>query len=86
MGLDPDAFWSKTPREVSIIVTARVSRETRRFNDLMWQAWHIAAFGRMKKMPSLKSVMLKKPSKRQGWQEQMAAMDAYATRVNKKVM
>jgi len=45
-------------------------------------AWHVEAFRRSKKLPSLKSLMLKDKPRAQSWQEQQIVMQKFATAHN----
>jgi len=45
-------------------------------------AWHVEAFRRSKKLPSLKSLMLREKPRAQSWQEQQAVMQKFATAHN----
>ena len=55
-GLDPDAFWIKTPYEASLILEGRGEALDREHNEFAWLAWHIAALPRMKVFPKLKDL------------------------------
>ncbi|WP_051057052.1 hypothetical protein [Bradyrhizobium yuanmingense] len=56
-GLDPDAFWSKTPRQVSLIFAGKQAQFTREHNERAWLAYHTAALPRMKKFPKLRTLL-----------------------------
>jgi hypothetical protein len=59
-------------------ISAENRKIVREINQSMSIAWHIAAFGRMKKMPKLSNLLMRTPSRnRQTWQEQLAVMDAW---------
>ena len=76
--MGPSDYWSSTPRQVMASISAANRRIVREMNHDMTIAWHISAFGRMKKMPKLSNLMMKAPSrKRQTWQEQLMLMDAW---------
>jgi len=48
-------------------------------NARAWQAWHIAALQRMKKMPELKKLFVNNTEiPRQTWRQQLATMQAWA--------
>ncbi|WP_298399539.1 hypothetical protein [Sphingobium sp.] len=47
----PDAFWTQTPRTLDVILSGRAEARLRRYELAMSQAWHTAAFIRMKKFP-----------------------------------
>jgi hypothetical protein len=57
----------------------RIEREQ---NQRIWTAWHVAAFGRMKKMPPLDRVMnrMTRSRPRQSWQEQFQIMKMWAAK------
>ena len=44
-------------------VEAFNDKQDEHYNDLLYVAWHTAAFQRQKKMPSLKSILKKKRKK-----------------------
>lgn len=72
LGLDPDVFWRKTPREVSLIVEGRSRFLEREHNDRAWLAWHIAALSRIKRMPKLDRMMLRPTKEKpQTWEQQL---------------
>jgi len=83
-GQNPDSFWSKTPREVHLILEACKAAEIRRHNQMVWAVWHIAALSRLKRLPKLKSLFYKEPKPRQSWQTQMAIMGQWAERLKEK--
>jgi hypothetical protein len=87
VGLDPDAFWDKTPFEINFILEARWSGEVRRQNQLAWLAWHIAALSRAKRLPKLQTMLVKKPSTRikQTWQQQLAIMNSLAAAEQRRI-
>jgi hypothetical protein len=62
--LDPETFWSLTPREV----TARIEGATRALardqSNLAWLAWHSAALSRAKKLPALEKLLPKQKRRR----------------------
>jgi hypothetical protein len=59
LDLDPETFWRKTPREISIIMAGRGDALARQHNERAWLAWHIAALPRAKKFPKLEKMMVK---------------------------
>ena len=84
-GLDPDRFWTLTPRQVQAELSAAVVRRRDHQNELLWAAWHMAAFYRMEKLPDLKKLMgeqAQAPAKRRKrpWQEIAAEGQAWVTR------
>lgn len=78
VGLDPGRFWHLTPKEVAREMAAVIKRLSREQNERAWLAWHIAALGRVKKLPKLKDLMTAKatpkPSKPQSPDVQLAMM------------
>lgn len=43
VGLDEDAFWRSTPRQIERKFAAHNARLAREHNERAWLAWHIAA-------------------------------------------
>jgi hypothetical protein len=77
MDLDPDSFWSKTPREVALILEEkRAGQVSRHNNQTAWLAHTIALLIRLKKLPKLQTLYATRVAarKRQHWQEQLAVM------------
>lgn len=58
-GLDPDAYWTKTPREVVLIFSGKAAQFTREHNERAWLAWYTAALPRFKKFPQLRKLMIR---------------------------
>lgn len=58
-GLDPDAFWRKTPRELSLIFAGAGDRLRREQDERMSLAWHVAALMRTdaRKFPKLEKLL-----------------------------
>ncbi len=80
MGLSPDVFWKMTPWQFSVCMEAfEKKRDAERDYDLSI-AWHIAAFGRAKKLPSLKEI-IRKPKKGIDETEILARLKAYNKRL-----
>jgi hypothetical protein len=50
-GLDPDAFWSKTVRQVDLIVSGKRAQFDREHNDRALHAWWVNAFRGHKQIP-----------------------------------
>ncbi len=50
-GVQFDQFWSLTPYAFEIIIKAYNKKLADEFDIIKYQAWHIAAFTRIKKMP-----------------------------------
>lgn len=55
-GFAPDAFWMATPREIALHMRGAARREQRSHTLRAWHAWHVAALGRVKDMPTLESM------------------------------
>lgn len=73
IGQDQSQFWQLTPRLVFLTIEAAARRLEREHNDRAWLAWHVAALTRVKKMPKLQSLTVKRRRRRpQTWQEQLA--------------
>lgn len=73
-GQEPSLFWRLTLREISVILDGAASRLKREHNDRAWLAWHVAALGRLKKLPKLKDMMHgEKPRGRKMTPEQLEA-------------
>lgn len=78
MGLDPDAFWTKTPRYVSLIFEGKAAQFRREHNERAWLAWHTAGLPRMKKFPDLKKMLAREVRKPQTSEQQWAIFGAMA--------
>lgn len=61
-GLDPDAFWTKTPYEIAIIFEGRNEALSREHNEFAWLAWHIAELPRHARLPKLKDLQIRSVS------------------------
>ena len=57
VGLSVDEFWGMTPRETVLVVEAAIWRYDREHQQRAWLAWHIAALGRAKRLPSLRKLL-----------------------------
>lgn len=57
IGLSVGEFWRMTPRETALAFEAAVWRYDRERRQAAWLAWHIAALGRAKRLPSLRRLM-----------------------------
>lgn len=80
--LDPAQFWRCTLREVALILEERAYADAERHNELMRAAWNTAALTRTKRMPDIKTLMMRvgpaKPRRQQSTEEQIAAATAWA--------
>jgi hypothetical protein len=52
-------FWSLTPRELYWYCDGHKKRQEHEAQGRAWLAWHIAALGRAKHLPSLAKIMPK---------------------------
>lgn len=57
LGLDPDDFWTKTPRYLSMIFEGKSRQLRREHNERAWLAHTIASLPRYKKLPDLKTLL-----------------------------
>lgn len=57
IGILPDRFWGMTFDDLSIAREGASILWREIYNALLYHAWHTAAFARMNKMPSLKSLL-----------------------------
>lgn len=57
MELMPDAFWNLTFSEFCAMVSGYQRKQTKHTNELLYVAWHVAAFSRQDRLPGLKSLM-----------------------------
>jgi hypothetical protein len=74
-------------REVEREMKAANKQQITQYNHAMSIAWHTAYLHRVEKMPQLKSLLIdgKKSKKQQPtWEQQQAAMLAWASRTNKE--
>lgn len=53
MDLDPDGFWSQTPRLFKAIIAGKQKALERDFQGRAWLAWHTAVLGKVAKIPPL---------------------------------
>jgi len=56
-GCDPARFWKITPIEASREMKAKAKARQNEQQQLTWLAWHIEAFARTKRLPTLKEVV-----------------------------
>ena len=57
MGLSVAEFWDLTPRELQMCFEADTWRQTQQVRRDTRIAWHIAALGRMKRLPPLQTML-----------------------------
>jgi hypothetical protein len=62
-GVSVAEFWALTPRETFMVLAAAGRRFEREHRRDAWIAWHTAALGRVKKLPSLQRLMPVKPAR-----------------------
>lgn len=85
-GYSLEQFWDITPREHTLHIEAAAKRWEQEHNSWLWRIWHIAAFQRIKKLPDLKRMQVKKTEKpRQTWQQQLAVFSKFAAAHNAKL-
>jgi len=73
LGLDPDQFWDKTPKEIKRITMARDHRLNVEHNDRMLLAYTTAVLPRMKRMPKLDKLQVKLKGRKPGKPRQTEA-------------
>ena len=64
IGNDLDSFWRQTDRTLQLAFNADNARAIAEYNMHMNIAWHTAAMVKAKKMPTLSSLLTKRPSRR----------------------
>lgn len=67
MGVDPLVVGEYTPYELVLLAKQKKANEQRNFENDLTLAWHIEAFNRQKRLPSLEKVLKdarKKPRKK----------------------
>lgn len=52
-----EEFWRLTPYETRLFIESFVRRQKGKYQYGVWIAWHAAAMGRMRRMPSLGKVL-----------------------------
>ena len=57
MGISVSEFWAMTPWELRLALEAGARRLERERQRDAWLAWHIAAMGRAKRLPSLRRLL-----------------------------
>ncbi|QQN73955.1 hypothetical protein [Croceicoccus sp. YJ47] len=77
MGYDPEVFWRQTPRLLKAAIAGYTNRERSAHREMMYGAWHGAAFQRAKKMPPLNQVLGDK-RKAQTPEQMLAIMQSLA--------
>lgn len=70
----PDQFWALTFTEFYIMAQGYVKRFKHRRNELLFTAWHTAAFTRAKQLPSLASMIEQEGHKKEQTDDEMFAM------------
>lgn len=63
----------------------RFSFQLNHHNELAWQAWHIAAWQRSKKMPDLQRVIKRERRKPQSWHDMQAWAKQWTVALGGKV-
>ena len=57
LGIDPLVVGEYTPYELSLIAKGKKESEQREFESKLTLAWHIEAFSRQKRLPSLEKIL-----------------------------
>ena len=78
LGLDPDDFWTKTPRYIGLIFEGKAAQLRREHNERAWLAWHTAGLPRVKKFPALKKLTVRESHAPQSVDQQWAILSAMA--------
>lgn len=63
-GVAASEFWNMTPWQLRVITQASIDKAKNEQELMTWHAWHVAALGRTKKMPTLKEMLGKKEPKK----------------------
>jgi hypothetical protein len=74
-GLDDDAFWRKSPRQIVAILKGREAALVREHNDRAWLAYYTAHLPRVKKPMPLRRLQVRQDRARrqvQSWQQMKA--------------
>jgi hypothetical protein len=53
----PADFWELTPFELGIMFEGYAEEKAERRQELLYLAWHVEAFARQKRLPSLKKIL-----------------------------
>lgn len=57
IGLTPTEFWCLTPWQLMVLADGQAQLWSEKLQLALYNAWHAAAFGRAKSMPSLKTLL-----------------------------
>ena len=63
-------MWECTPRAAAVIADGAVARLEAEHNRFAWHAWNSAALARQRRLPPMRSLMIRRRKRRQTWQEQ----------------
>lgn len=75
MRMKPSEFWALTYAEFVEMLNGYIRGNTRRNNDLLYLAWHVALFNRQKTLPSLNSILIEDmDSRHEQTDEEMLSM------------
>jgi hypothetical protein len=55
--MKPAEFWEATPHELWLMFEGYAESASERRQELLYLAWHIEAFARQKRLPSLKKIL-----------------------------
>jgi len=60
----PAQVWALTPAELGLLFEGCAEEKAERRQELIYLAWHIEAFARQKRLPSLKKILKDSGSKK----------------------
>lgn len=55
--MKPADFWELTPHELGLMFDGYAEGINERRQELLYLAWHVEAFARQKRLPSLKKIL-----------------------------
>ena len=61
--MHPTQFWELTPFELGLFFEGYVEEKAEQRQEIIYLAWHIEAFARQKKLPSLRKILKDSGSK-----------------------
>jgi hypothetical protein len=83
-GYDVESYWQQTPRTIHLAFVARNRSLLRGVNRERGLAWNIANLQRARRLPPMKSWLLREPGRRQTWQEQYEIAKAWVANAAKE--
>jgi len=63
IGINIYEFWEMTPKEMLMYINSFNKRKNEEIKELIYQAYLIAAWSRVKRLPNIKEILDKKPEK-----------------------